>query len=113
MSGILRAVGAAALAAMLSLAAWSLHDQATLAARPGARRDPDLVGLLELYDESGLSLVTVTEGIQHATVTPDTTITVHDTPGTFADLRPGSLIAIWQRPDKPVAAAILAVPPPK
>jgi len=113
MTGLLRIAGAVLLTAILALGGWSAHHQSTLAARPGSRRDPDLVGLLEVYGENALMIITVTEGLQSVRVTPETAVTVRDGPGTLADLRPGSLLAVWGRPsttDPMVAAAITAVP---
>lgn len=116
MTALLRGAGAVLLAGMLVLAAWSAHHQSGLPPRPGTHRDPDLVGLLERYDDDAFVAITVTEGMQRIAVTADTTVTAGAAPGSFADLRPGFLVAVWTRPgpaDPPVAAAILAVPTPR
>ena len=112
---LLRVAGAVLLAALWGLAAWSVQHQSSLPARPGTQRDPDLAGLVDRYDDGAVIAMTVTDGLQRVAVAADTAITSGTTPGTFADLRPGSLVAVWRKPlptGELVAAAILALPSP-
>jgi hypothetical protein len=107
---ILNAAGAVLLVTMLALGAWSLHCQTAA----GHRRDPDLIGILEVYGQDTLTVLTITEGVQQISVPPDTVVTLPDGPGTLSDLRPGALVAVWRRPHTPespmIAAKLLTAP---